>query len=328
MNNWDKLQIDRGASFLQSSLWAKFQESIGNQPLQLQGQGWSCLALVKQNRAGRYLFAPYGPILDSPSDLAAAINELRSRAKELEADWVKLEPIVAGGQTDNLRKTLKANQLVKAGRDIEPALTRVVDISLPPDELLATISQSTRSVIRKNQRENILTFKTSTDPADVKIFTRMLDSVADRRGIGFFPQKYFYDQAELLMPVGMLYLELAYDDKKPVGGALIHDYGKSSCYTFAATLPEAQKQSVAALLLWQVILNAKNRGSKAIDLYGSAPDDAPQSHPWYGLSVNKRKFGGILVESVGTWDLPVTNKYRLYRWAQTAQKFKRKVKRL
>ena len=327
VNNWDKLQTGRGASFLQSSLWGQFQESIGNQPYQLQGKGWTCLVLLKHNQVGRYLFAPYGPILNSPSDATIAISELQSQAKTLGADWLKLEPMTVDGQTDDLRKALKTSRLIKASRDIEPALTRIVDISLPPDELLATISQSTRSIIRKNQRENSLTFKTSTDPADIKIFTHMLDTVADRRGIGFFSQKYFLDQAKLLMPEGMLYLELAYDGNQPVGGALIHDYGQISCYTFAAALPEAHSKSAAALLLWQVILNAKNRGSKTIDLYGSAPDDAPASHPWYGLSANKRKFGGQLIDTAGTWDLPITNKYRLYRWAQRAQKFKRRIKR-
>lgn len=327
MDKWDNEQIKRGASFLQSSLWGEFQQSIGNQSFQLEGKGWSCLALSKENRAGRYLFAPYGPILDSPASLKPALAELRSLAKTQDADWIKFEPIVINGQLDGLRHDLQAERAIKAGRDIEPALTRIIDISAPEDQLLATVSQSTRSVIRKNQRENILTFITSVYPSDIKIFTRMLDTVADRRGIGFFPQKYFEDQAKLLMPAKMMYLELAYDGQKPVGGAIIHDYGQLSCYTFAAALPEAQKKSVAALILWQAIVNAKHRGIKTIDLYGSAPDGAPPSHPWYGLSLNKRKFGGELVSTVGTWDLPITNKYWLYRWAQKAQKIKRKLKR-
>lgn len=327
MDKWDEKQIKRRASFLQSWLWGEFQDSIGNRPLQLEGRGWTCLVLIKQNRAGRYLFAPYGPILDDASALKASIDELTVQAKAANANWIKFEPVIMAGELSSLKGQLRANKAVKASRNIEPALTRIINISAAPDDLLATVSQSTRSVIRKNQRENILTFETSTNPADIKIFTRLLDTVADRRGIGFFPEKYFFDQASLLMPAGMLYLELAYDGNQPVGGALIHDYGQTSSYTFAAALPEAQKKSATAVLLWQAILNAKNRGSKTIDLYGSAPDDAPPSHPWYGLSANKRKFGGSLVESVGTWDLPITNKYRVYRWAQTAQKFKRRIKR-
>lgn len=327
MNNWDKLQTKRGASFLQSSLWAEFQQSIGNPALKLEGKDWTCLALVKKNRAGRYLFAPYGPVLHSPSSLPGAITELEAQAKNLGANWIKIEPVITSGQLDDLLKDLKSNQAVKANRDLEPGLTRIVDISADPDELLATVSQSTRSVIRKNHREKILTFKTSTSPEDVKIFSKMLEHVADRRGIGFFPEKYFLDQAKLLMPAGMLYLELAYDGNQPVAGALMHDYGQVTSYTFAAALPEAQKKSPAAILLWQAILNAKARGMKTIDLYGSAPDDAPPSHPWYGLSANKRKFGGQLVKTAGTWDMPITNKYWLYRWAQKAQKIKRKLKK-
>jgi lipid II:glycine glycyltransferase (peptidoglycan interpeptide bridge formation enzyme) len=68
------------------------------------------------------------------------------------------------------------------------------------------------------------------------------------------------------------------------------------------------------------MVNAKGRGSQLIDLYGIAPDDAGPRHPWAGFSAFKKKFGGQVVEYAGTWDLPLTNKYRIYRTAATAKK--------
>ncbi len=274
------------------------------------------MALLKRNRLGSYLFAPYGPILDSPEALADCLTQLASQARSLGADWIKFEPIILKGNLSDLLKELPAAGAVKAGRNLEPALTRILDISPTPDELLATISQSTRSMIRKNQRENILTFKTSTNPDDIKIFISMLDVVANRRGIGFFPPSYFINQAKLLMPAKMMFLELAYSGRQPVAAAVMHDYGSIGSYTYAASLPEARKQSASALLLWQAIINAQARGVKQMDLYGIAPDDAPPSHPWYGFSTYKRKFGGQVVELAGTWDLPLTKRYRLYRTGQ------------
>jgi lipid II:glycine glycyltransferase (peptidoglycan interpeptide bridge formation enzyme) len=72
------------------------------------------------------------------------------------------------------------------------------------------------------------------------------------------------------------------------------------------------------------MINAKHRGMQHMDLFGIAPDDAPASHPWQGFSAFKKKFGGSVVQHAGTWDIPLTGKYRLYSSAQRARKiFKR-----
>lgn len=317
---WDAEQTRRQASFLQSLKWGEFQAAVGAEPHYLRGTGWSCLALLKKNRLGSYLFAPYGPTLDDVKYLNTCLDELGRLGQELKVDWLKLEPLGPSGQQSEIAGVLRRNSGHRAAHDAEPSLSRVLDIAPTPDELLAGISQSTRSLIRKNQRENTLVFKTSRTPSNMSAFSDMLDTVADRKGIGFFTKDYFIKQAEILMPANMMFLEQAYAGKKLVGEAVMHDYGQLGSYTYAASLPEARKLSVSALLLWQAILNAKARGIKTLDLYGTAPDDAPPSHPWYGFSAYKKKFGGQIVQTVGTWDIPITKRYRLYRAAQTAQK--------
>ncbi|MBX4197404.1 peptidoglycan bridge formation glycyltransferase FemA/FemB family protein [Candidatus Saccharibacteria bacterium] len=315
-DQWDQKQLRRGASFLQSLKWAEFQESVGFKPHFLSGPGWSCMVLEKTNRFGKYLFAPYGPTLDSSARLAACLSDLSELAGHTGADWLKIEPTVTSGNLSDLLSSLMDANGRRADHNVEPALSRVLDLSPEPEELLAGISQSTRSLIRKNQRESILTFQTSTTPSDLAGFAAMLDAVAERKGIGFFSAGYFIKQAQILMPAKMMFLEQAFEGKELVGAAVMHDYGKTSSYTYAAALPEARKLSVSALLLWQAIINARARGINQLDLYGIAPDDAPLSHPWYGFSTYKKKFGGSVVELAGTWDIPITKKYRLYRAAQ------------
>jgi lipid II:glycine glycyltransferase (peptidoglycan interpeptide bridge formation enzyme) len=322
--DWDGRQIKNSASFLQSLKWAEFQHSLGLNYYLLKDRGWSCLVFEKKNRFGKFLFAPYGPTLDSPDYLSDCLISLIKLARQVNADWLKLEPVINKGDLADLKKILKKHGAVKAVHNQEPELTRVIDLSPSDEELLASVSQSTRSLIRKNHREHFLTFQTSTQPADMSELAAMLGIVANRKGIGFFPAQYFIKQAEVLMPAKMLYLEQSYHDNKLVGLAVMHDYGPVSSYTFAATLPEAHKLSVSALLLWQALVNAKARGIKKADLWGIAPDDAPPSHPWYGFSTYKKKFGGQVVELAGTWDLPLTNKYRIYR---AAQKVYRRLRR-
>lgn len=324
LKNWDDKQQRRGATFFQSSKWAEFQRSQSLGCELLEGTGWSCLVIIKRNRFGKYLFAPYGPTLRSPDHIADSIISLTKLARELNADWIKLEPMLENGDMADITMFLKKHGAVRAVHDNEPAMTRVLDLSIKPEALLASVSQSTRSLIRKNKREGTLRFKTSVTPADMAGFAAMLDTVADRKGIGFFPAKYYIKQAEILMPAKMMYLEQAFFGNKLVGGAVMHDYGQVGSYTYAASLPDARNLSVSALLLWQAIANARSRGIKTMDLYGTAPEGALPSHPWYGFSTYKKKFGGRIVELSGTWDIPLTSKYRIYRSAQTVY---RKIRR-
>jgi lipid II:glycine glycyltransferase (peptidoglycan interpeptide bridge formation enzyme) len=323
-NDWDQRQVKRSASFLQSGGWGSFQAQVGAKPYFLGQEGWSCLLLEKRNRIGTYVFSQYGPTVDSAKALEDAIDYLVDQGRRLGAGWISLEPVSPGLTPDEIKQCLQARGARPAARDREPKLTRVIDLSPSAEDLLSKVSQSTRSFIRKNQREKFVTFKTSVQPSDIFLFTKMLNIIAKRENIYFYSDEYFKKQAEILMPAGMMRLELALIDDKPVASALFHDYGQTTTYTYAGSLPEARKTSAAALLLWQAMLNAKARGTDKMDLYGIAPDSAPPSHPWAGFTSFKAKFGGEIVESAGTWDIALGQKYRLYR---TAHKIRKVVKR-
>ena len=307
---WDALQHGLDASFLQSAGWAQFQQQSGNQPHFVSGKGWSCLLISRRAAFGRYLFAPYGPSLESAARLDDCLKSLLIAAKTESADWIRLEPTIP---YDSAAVTLKKHGARRAPKNVEPSLTRLVDLTASHDELLASLSQTTRNIIRRSYKDKSLEFKTSSDPDGMAIFSRMLSTVASRNRVGFYDNEYYFRQARILMPMGMMRLEIAYHGGNPVGTAVIHDYGKSSTYTYAASLPEARDLNVSALLLWQAMVNAKSRDMRMMDLFGIAPDDAPASHPWAGFSSFKKKFGGIVVKHAGTWDIPLSNKYRLYR---------------
>jgi lipid II:glycine glycyltransferase (peptidoglycan interpeptide bridge formation enzyme) len=322
-DGWDQKQLQLGASFLQSMEWAEFQKTQSSNYHLLEANGWSCLAIEKSNRFGKYLFAPLGPTLESASHLKACLDQLSELAKSTGADWLKIEP-VAAGQSSLLVEQLRSLGAMPAIRNTEPALTRVLDLTPPVEEILAGVSQSTRSFIRKNQREAFLNFRTSTDPADVTIFVKMLETVAARKRVGFFSESYFSQQAKVLMPKGLMRLELALEANQPVAAAIIHDFGSNGSYTYAASLPEGRDTNASALLLWRAIVSAKDRGIRQFDLFGIAPDNAPSTHPWHSFSTFKKKFGGSVIERAGTWDIPLSQKYKLYR---AAQKLHRRIKR-
>jgi lipid II:glycine glycyltransferase (peptidoglycan interpeptide bridge formation enzyme) len=317
---WDKNQKVAGASFLQSSGWGQFQDAMGNKTHYLFEENWSCLLIEKKTPLGNYLFGPYGPTLKNEHSLPDAIAAMKKYARQAGFDWLTLEPFSQYAETSIIRDATKQSNARPSDHNREPDLTRILDLKPSEDEMLASISQSTRSFIRKNQREQFVTFRTSTDPADIGIFIEMLGKVTERKNIVFFSDEYFMKQADILMPSGMMYLDIALFAGKPVASAIFNDFGKTCNYTYAGSLPEARQTSASALLLWQAILNAKKRDMELMDLYGIAPDGAPSSHPWYGFSEFKKKFGGQIVERAGTWDIPLSSKYWLYRTVKSGRR--------
>lgn len=318
--DWDPQQQNIEASFLQSSWWGEFQAAIGAKAHFLRGTGWSCLLLEKRNRFGKYLFSQYGPTVTSPDTLKSALAEMKEYSRKLGAAWLSLEPMSSKTSHDDIKKTMTDFKAKPPARHREPDLTRIIDLSPPSDELLASISQSTRSFIRKNQREQLVSFCSSTNPKDMDIFIKMLGKLSQRKNVYFFSDSYFKTQAQLLMSLGVMSLEFAMLKDKPVASAVFFDYGDMCTYLYAAAVPEASKYNVSALLLWQAILNAKGRGLKQMDLYGVAPENAPATHPWAGFTAFKAKFGGGIVRHPGTWDMSLSPRYQLYKSAHRARK--------
>ncbi|MBX4188810.1 peptidoglycan bridge formation glycyltransferase FemA/FemB family protein [Candidatus Saccharibacteria bacterium] len=312
---WDELQRHLGSTFLQSAGWAEFQRAMGHQVHLLAGEDWSCLLISRKAQIGSYVLAPYGPTIGPKADSGKIFEEIKRFGRLHKLDWLRLEPVIAGKSVDEQKRLIRNAGGRVAANEFEPSMTRIVDLTRPSDEILASFSQTTRNIIRRNQRESTITFKTSSQPADISILTAMLEHVAKRQQAVFFGPEYFKTQAELLMPAKLVRLEVAYDGDKPVAAAWIHNFNDTAYYTNAASLPEARDKNVSALLLWQVMLNAKKNGNHRIDLFGIAPDDAGPKHPWYGFSGFKKKFGGEVVERAGTWDFPLTAKYKLYKSA-------------
>jgi lipid II:glycine glycyltransferase (peptidoglycan interpeptide bridge formation enzyme) len=106
---WDKQQAKRQASFLQSGYWGEFQRAYGAEPHFLSGKTWSCLLLERKTPFGRYLFAPYGPTLDSPGALAACLAAIMKYARGNGFDWLTIEPLCPGVDSQKLQNLLPQN---------------------------------------------------------------------------------------------------------------------------------------------------------------------------------------------------------------------------
>jgi lipid II:glycine glycyltransferase (peptidoglycan interpeptide bridge formation enzyme) len=91
--------------------------------------------------------------------------------------------------------------------------------------------------------------------------------------------------------------------------------GRQSFYLFSGSRREAPgepKHYASYALQWAMMRLARERGSRLHDLWGIAPEEAGPEHPWHGVGLFKKGFGGRAVTWSGSWDVVVDrNAYRL-----------------
>jgi lipid II:glycine glycyltransferase (peptidoglycan interpeptide bridge formation enzyme) len=301
--------------FLQSDAWRQFQEALGRKSFTDQGDGWSYTAYLEKGSGNTRLYTPYGPTLERPDVLPAAIDSLLAHARRHKATFLRIEP-----PTNTDEKTLEALGFKPVTyQQLNPARTQVVDLSPAPEDILAQMSQNSRNLTRNYEKKGLM-ITSSQDPKDVTILTTLLHGVASRNHITPHSDAYFETQAKILFPLGAARLFYATFEDKPIAAALVYDSDDTRYYAHAAADDEFRKLSAGTALVGHMILDAKSQGLSWFDLYGIAPEGAP-NHPWAGFTKFKQSFGGQPVEFLGAWDLPLKLlPYVTYRTYQTVRR--------
>jgi lipid II:glycine glycyltransferase (peptidoglycan interpeptide bridge formation enzyme) len=182
-------------------------------------------------------------------------------------------------------------------------------------DVLAAMRPVNRNLYRNIHKKGV-TFRTSQDPADIRILLDFLHMTARRNGFKPQSDEYLTQVAASLMPAGAATLFVAELHGDPIAAALVYDSADTRTYAHAALDDSHRKLSAGNALVVTLIADAKDRGLKHVDLWGVAPADQPD-HKWAGFTAFKNSFGGREVSYAGTWDLPVKKlRYRAYRLAR------------
>ena len=306
--SWDDLQKQLGASFLQSTGWARFQVSLGVLPHRFYGSDWSALCLEYRTRVGTYWFMPYGPTAKSDAALKKALRVIKEKAKQANVHWLRIEPYWPVNDMRAIEPLA-----VHSPQHLNPEYSIVNDLSEDEATMRSRLSSSKRNLINRGAKGR-LRYEISTKPESIAIFTDMLHVVEKRTGARSHSDDYYRKQAEVLMPLGMLTLAIAFgpEDQPLATTILLHNGGVTS-RVYAASYPEARKFEAGVGLDWYTMLDAKASGMRLFDFYGAAAPDAPPTHPFAGFTKYKSEFGGEHIRHGGTWDIPLSaSRYRMY----------------
>lgn len=308
---WDQfINQQRPDTFLQSWAWGEFQpHPIQRFSLEENGQVIGvALAILTRAKRGTFVLCPHGPVvLAERLDLIGQLlDQLIQYAKEQHADFVRVAPIMH--DEPRFGTPFASRNFRRAPIHVHPELSWILDLTPSEDQLLANMRKTTRYSIRKAEKDGV-NVRLTTDPTDLKIFYDLYQATVSRQKFQPFSWEYLQREFELFSKYGMIKLGIAEEHNQPVSGAMIVTTPYEAFYHQGASITGAK--SVASYLLqWRLIQQAKQTGCAQYNFWGISPGDKP-NHPWAGLSLFKKGFGGAAHQYGPTQDKALTWKYKL-----------------
>lgn len=300
-------------SFLQTTEWLKFQESIGHKtwwfPSTGSGQvdSGAIRANIIQHKIGfgkNYLYIPHGPEIFFDNVSGGLKNEIdnflkyvKELAKENKSMFVKMEPL-----SDVVVELVFRKGIKRSKKYIQPTKTVIVNLNLSEEELLSQMRHKTRYNIKIAERNQVKV----EDSNELDAFWELLKKTSKRDGF-YSHEKDYYKKLLALNGELKTDLILAYYENKPVAGAIILCYGDTGYYLHGASDYNYRHLMAPYALHWEIIkaLKGQNskfeiRNSKFYDLWGI------DAQKWPGVTRFKLGWRGDTKEYPGSFDLVVS----------------------
>ena len=325
--------------FLHDWAWAEVAAFDG-QPQRryvLEDAGQIVAVAAAQERrlaAGRtFWYVPHGPVLDYAAPeagqrLRAIAVGLRETAASHGAIAVKLEPRLA--DDDPATALFARPHLRRLPETLQVGQTRIVDLA-DDDALLAGFDKDTRYSVRRAERDGVMVGSVD-DPSDTAAIDALHGLVEETQRRAGFPmpsrERYRVAWRSLAAAGRAAILEARHEGDLLASGMVVFE-GDRSFYLFSGSRREERgqpKRYASYALQWAMMRLARERGVRRHDLWGVAPPDAGPEHPWHGVGLFKKGFGGHQVVWAGSWDLVVDP--TLYRLRTAAGMMRNALRRM
>ena len=270
-------------------------------------------------RGREFWYVPHGPVLDytdarAGERLRAMCIGLRNAATQHGAIAVKLEPRLASD--DPPRTTFDGRGLRHRPETLQVGHTRIVELA-DDETLLASFDKDTRYGVRRADREGVevAVVEHATDQRAIDDLHRLVGETQQRAGFPMPPLERYRIAWRSLAGAGRAAILEARREGELLASGMVVIEGDRSFYLFSGSRREERgepKRYASYALQWQMMRLARNRGVRVHDLWGIAPPGSGDDHPWHGVGLFKKGFGGREVAWAGSWDLVVDpNLYRL-----------------
>lgn len=299
-------------TFCQSWNWGRFNEMMGDKVWRFGLFDNNELIAVAQvikisAKRGKFIFVPHGPVIlkgDKKEIIKNFLDYLKDLGKKENVSFVRFSPILEK-KDSNIFNELKFRN---APIHMHPELTWELDISKDEEDILREMRKTTRYLVRQGEKNEDVEIEKSLGEDALKEFERVYLETAGRQSFTPFSFDYlkkevksFEDDSQILIFSGKYKGEV-------VSSAIIVYYSGIGFYHQGASSLKYPKIPVSYLLQWEAIKEAKSRGCRLYNFWGVIPESV-KNHPWAGLSLFKKGFGGKEKEYVKTQDYPLSFKY-------------------
>ncbi|OGG91998.1 hypothetical protein A3H16_03945 [Candidatus Kaiserbacteria bacterium RIFCSPLOWO2_12_FULL_53_8] len=332
---WEEfLKKQKPHSFLQSWDWGEQYVQTGSKIFRLgvrksDDMVAAALFIKIDARRGSFLLCPHGPVMSETEDteqlLRLIAREATRIARAEECDFIRFSPL-ARSSPEN-RAMYYSLGFRNAPIHMHPELSWILDVTKPEEDLLREMRKTTRYLVRKMEKEGV-EITQSKDPNDIEKFWTVYQATVERQQFTPFSKEYLRKEFELFAANNEAAFFFGKQNGSIVAAAIIIFYNGQAFYHHSGSLSSGSTSlttggsNVSYLLQWRVIQEAKRRGCTMYNFWGISPADKP-NHPWAGLSLFKKGFGGFAEEYLHAQDKPLSAKYALNYVIESARRIKR-----
>jgi lipid II:glycine glycyltransferase (peptidoglycan interpeptide bridge formation enzyme) len=305
-------------TFCHSYSWGEFNAAMGDQAWRFfvkQQSDFSIIAgmqvLKISARRGKFIFVPMGPvILDEKRTkeiIAACLEKLKELARQEKASFIRVSPILL--KTPDNDKIFKDLGFLNAPIHMHPELTWELDLSPSLEDLLKNMRKTTRYLIKQGEKDPDLKIIKSTNEKDLEDFQDVYKITADRHSFTPFSFNYLKKELAAFKKDQEIVIFSGQYKNEIISSAMVIYWSEKAFYHQGASSLKHPKIPASYLIQWEAIKEAKARGCSHYNFWGIAPEEdlnKNKNHPWFGLSMFKKGFGGYKKEYVKTKDYPTS----------------------
>jgi peptidoglycan pentaglycine glycine transferase (the first glycine) len=309
-------------ALFQSWLWGETQKSCGQKIYRfgifsgptLTGIAQACVIKAKR---GTFIHVRHGPVFTdySKTSWQNFVRLLRPVAGKENAWFIRVSPLIPDRSNSD---TLGLTGFIPApihAMDAESCW--VLDLNRSEDDLLANMRKTTRYDIRHAQKLGV-TVTASGSLSDLQKFYSLYEATSKRQG--FVRHRGIREEFEIFGKEKKAILYLGYAVNELIAGAIVLYDNTQAVYHHGASI--TGKIPVSSLIQWQAICDAKKRGIPLYNFWGIAPDDKI-NHPWRGITLFKKGFGGRQIDYIHAHDFPLSPLYLIPKTIESVRKIMR-----
>ena len=307
-------------SFWQSSTWADILTESGQAREAFYfGNIWWTYLLIEIRSVWIGFFGAFSLGVSHShigSDWEDCMIALQKELKSRNILFLQIEPIDGEIQGNNTQKPYK-NFLTPH--------TRVLDLTIAEDAILAQMHEKWRYNIRTAIKRGVVVERADPTTENIDIWMRLFSDTLIRDGFAGNSREYYEIFIQHLEKMNQWWLYFARFEGRVIAAGIFVFAPDRAIYYYGASSSDPSDRRVfgSYLLQWEAIRIAKAHGIRVYDYLGiSSPDDTNDALA--GVSFFKSRFGGKVVTLPSKILYPLSWKYSVF---SVLQKIKNLLKR-